>query len=192
MRGYVLMLGILAASWGASYLFIKVAVEDLEPAPMMCLRLILAFAALFPVLALRLGLSRRGLCDPRNRPGRRAARPDQHGHPVHAHRLGREARGLGRGRDRELDGADLRRAPRHPLPPERARDRDAPLRRSPRAPRASASSPGSTPRAAGGRSPGRSRSSSPRSPMRAPISTRRRASGARSRSSWRPRRPSGE
>ena len=51
MRGYVLMLGILAASWGASYLFIKVAVEDLEPAPMMCLRLILAFAALFPVLA---------------------------------------------------------------------------------------------------------------------------------------------
>jgi drug/metabolite transporter (DMT)-like permease len=45
------MLGILAASWGASYLFIKVAVEDLEPAPMMCLRLILAFAALFPVLA---------------------------------------------------------------------------------------------------------------------------------------------
>jgi len=51
MRGYVLMLGILAASWGASYLFIKVAVDDLEPAPMMCLRLILAFAALFPVLA---------------------------------------------------------------------------------------------------------------------------------------------
>src|SRR4026209_946162 len=55
MRGYVLMLGILAASWGASYLFIKVAVEDLEPAPMMCLRLILAFAALFPVLALSSG-----------------------------------------------------------------------------------------------------------------------------------------
>jgi drug/metabolite transporter (DMT)-like permease len=50
MRGYVVMLGILAASWGASYLFIKVAVEDLEPAPMMCLRLVLAFAALFPVL----------------------------------------------------------------------------------------------------------------------------------------------
>src|SRR3954451_18802376 len=44
------MLAVLAASWGASYLFIKVAVEDLEPAPLMCLRLILAFAALFPVL----------------------------------------------------------------------------------------------------------------------------------------------
>jgi drug/metabolite transporter (DMT)-like permease len=50
MRGYVIMLGTLAASWGASYLFIKVAVEDLEPAPMMCLRLVLAFAMLFPLL----------------------------------------------------------------------------------------------------------------------------------------------
>ena len=59
MRGYVLMLGILAASWGASYLFIKVAVEDLEPAPMMCLRLILAFAALFPVLAYASGFAER-------------------------------------------------------------------------------------------------------------------------------------
>ena len=56
MRGYVVMLGVLAASWGASYLFIKVAVEDLEPAPMMCLRLILAFAALFPVLAFASGV----------------------------------------------------------------------------------------------------------------------------------------
>jgi drug/metabolite transporter (DMT)-like permease len=50
MRGYVVMLGILAASWGASYLFIKVAVEDFEPATMMCLRLVLAFGALFPFL----------------------------------------------------------------------------------------------------------------------------------------------
>jgi drug/metabolite transporter (DMT)-like permease len=50
MRGYVVLLGILAASWGASYLFIKVAVEDLEPTTMMCLRLILAFGALFPFL----------------------------------------------------------------------------------------------------------------------------------------------
>ncbi|HEY7002747.1 MAG TPA: DMT family transporter [Gaiellaceae bacterium] len=56
MRGYVIMLGTLAASWGASYLFIKVAVEDLEPAPMMCLRLVLAFAALFPILVLSSGL----------------------------------------------------------------------------------------------------------------------------------------
>jgi len=55
VRGYVILLGTLAASWGASYLFIKVAVEDLEPAPMMCLRLVLAFAALFPVLAVGSG-----------------------------------------------------------------------------------------------------------------------------------------
>jgi drug/metabolite transporter (DMT)-like permease len=55
VRGYAVLLGVLAASWGASYLFIKVAVEDLEPAPLMCLRLILAFAALFPVLALSSG-----------------------------------------------------------------------------------------------------------------------------------------
>lgn len=55
MRGYVVLLGILAASWGASYLFIKVAVEEIEPAPMMCLRLVLAFGALFPVLVLGSG-----------------------------------------------------------------------------------------------------------------------------------------
>ncbi len=55
MRGYVIMLGTLAASWGASYLFIKVAVEDLEPTTMMCLRLVLAFGALFPILAVGSG-----------------------------------------------------------------------------------------------------------------------------------------
>ncbi|HEX5468887.1 MAG TPA: DMT family transporter [Gaiellaceae bacterium] len=55
MRGYVLMLGILAASWGASYMFIKVAVDDLEPTTMMCLRLVLAFGALFPVLVVGAG-----------------------------------------------------------------------------------------------------------------------------------------
>ena len=55
MRGYLIMLGTLAASWGASYLFIKVAVEDLEPATMMCLRLVLAVAVLFPLLAVGSG-----------------------------------------------------------------------------------------------------------------------------------------
>ena len=50
MRGYVLMLGVLAASWGASYMFIKVAVDDFEPTTMMCLRVLIAFAALFPLL----------------------------------------------------------------------------------------------------------------------------------------------
>jgi drug/metabolite transporter (DMT)-like permease len=55
VRGYVLMLGTLAASWGASYLFIKVAIDDFEPATMMCMRLVLAFAALFPLLAVGSG-----------------------------------------------------------------------------------------------------------------------------------------
>jgi drug/metabolite transporter (DMT)-like permease len=55
VRGYVVMLVILAASWGASYLFIKVAIEDFEPATMMCLRLVLAFGALFPILAIGSG-----------------------------------------------------------------------------------------------------------------------------------------
>jgi drug/metabolite transporter (DMT)-like permease len=51
VRGYVILLGTLAASWGASYLFIKVAIEDMEPASMVCLRLVFALAALFPLLA---------------------------------------------------------------------------------------------------------------------------------------------
>jgi drug/metabolite transporter (DMT)-like permease len=71
MRGYVVLLGILAASWGASYLFIKVAVEDLEPAPLMCLRLILAFAALFPILAFGSGF--RGAVSEIQRTGRGGA-----------------------------------------------------------------------------------------------------------------------
>jgi len=43
-RSYPFLIGLLAAIWGASYLFIKVAVRDLSPAAMMELRL--AFAAL--------------------------------------------------------------------------------------------------------------------------------------------------
>jgi drug/metabolite transporter (DMT)-like permease len=71
VRGYVIMLGALAASWGASYLFIKVAVEDLEPAPMMCLRLVLAFAALFPLLVASTGF--RGAVDQVRETGRGGA-----------------------------------------------------------------------------------------------------------------------
>jgi drug/metabolite transporter (DMT)-like permease len=55
MRGYVVMLGLLAAVWGASYMFIKVAVDEIEPTTMMCLRCVLAFAALFPALAIVAG-----------------------------------------------------------------------------------------------------------------------------------------
>ena len=38
------MLFLLAAIWGASYLFIKVALEDIEPAPMMFIRALVAGA----------------------------------------------------------------------------------------------------------------------------------------------------
>ena len=41
-RRYLPSLLLLAAVWGASYLFIKVAVRDLEPAAMIELRLLLA------------------------------------------------------------------------------------------------------------------------------------------------------
>jgi drug/metabolite transporter (DMT)-like permease len=49
MRGYVALLLLLAAIWGASFMFIKIAVEELEPTTTMFLRL--AFSAI-PLLAL--------------------------------------------------------------------------------------------------------------------------------------------
>jgi drug/metabolite transporter (DMT)-like permease len=55
VRGYVPLLLIVAAIWGASYLFIKVAVDEIEPIPMMDLRLLLAAAVLVPFLVMRLG-----------------------------------------------------------------------------------------------------------------------------------------
>jgi drug/metabolite transporter (DMT)-like permease len=54
-RGYWPLLLVLAATWGASYLFIKVAVEDIEPAPMMAARALIAAALLLPYLLLALG-----------------------------------------------------------------------------------------------------------------------------------------
>ena len=58
IRGYVPLLAIVAAIWGASYLFIKVAVDEVEPTAMMFFRLVLASAVLIPVLALHVGASR--------------------------------------------------------------------------------------------------------------------------------------
>jgi drug/metabolite transporter (DMT)-like permease len=55
VRGYVPLLLIVAGIWGASYLFIKVAVREIEPTAMMDLRLVFAALVLVPVLALRLG-----------------------------------------------------------------------------------------------------------------------------------------
>ena len=58
IRGYAPLLAIVAAIWGASYLFIKVAVDEVEPTAMMFFRLVLASAVLIPVLTWRVGTSR--------------------------------------------------------------------------------------------------------------------------------------
>lgn len=58
IRGYVPLLLVVAGIWGASYLFIKVAVDEIEPTAMMELRLILAALVLVPFVVLRLGRER--------------------------------------------------------------------------------------------------------------------------------------
>ena len=58
MRGYWPLILLLAAMWGASYLFIKLAVEDIPPAAMTELRVLLAGALLFAYLAVRMGATR--------------------------------------------------------------------------------------------------------------------------------------
>lgn len=54
-RSYPVLIGTLAAVWGASYLFIKVAIDEIEPAPMMLARVVLASLLLVPFLVLREG-----------------------------------------------------------------------------------------------------------------------------------------
>jgi drug/metabolite transporter (DMT)-like permease len=49
---------LLAAIWGASYLFIKLAVEDIEPGPMMAARTLVAGAILAAYLVVTLGRQR--------------------------------------------------------------------------------------------------------------------------------------
>jgi drug/metabolite transporter (DMT)-like permease len=49
------MLFVLAAIWGASYLFIKVAVDEIAPAPMMAVRTLLAAAVLIAYVVHRFG-----------------------------------------------------------------------------------------------------------------------------------------
>jgi drug/metabolite transporter (DMT)-like permease len=49
------LLFALAAIWGASYLFIKVAVEDIEPAPMIAFRALVAGLMLAAYLGITLG-----------------------------------------------------------------------------------------------------------------------------------------
>jgi drug/metabolite transporter (DMT)-like permease len=52
------MLLVLAGVWGASYLFIKVAVDEIEPAPMMAVRTLLAAAVLLAYVVWRFGRTR--------------------------------------------------------------------------------------------------------------------------------------
>src|SRR6184192_7214 len=54
-RSYVIYIGLLAAFWGASYMFIKVADRAYEPAAMILLRLVLAASLLLLVLAFQRG-----------------------------------------------------------------------------------------------------------------------------------------
>jgi drug/metabolite transporter (DMT)-like permease len=58
MSRYWPLLLTLAGIWGASYLFIKVAVDEIEPAPMMGLRCLLAAVVLLGYLVWRSGVSR--------------------------------------------------------------------------------------------------------------------------------------
>ena len=62
MSRYGPMLLTLAAVWGASYLFIKVAVDEVEPAPMMAIRLLGAAVVLSAYLLWRTG-TRRAVSD---------------------------------------------------------------------------------------------------------------------------------
>jgi drug/metabolite transporter (DMT)-like permease len=55
VRAYWPLILLLAAMWGASYLFIKLAVEDIPPAAMTELRVLLAGVLLFGYLAVRMG-----------------------------------------------------------------------------------------------------------------------------------------
>ncbi len=50
---------LLAAIWGASYLFIKVGVRDFQPSALMAARLVIAFVPLFAFLAVTRGGARR-------------------------------------------------------------------------------------------------------------------------------------
>ena len=54
-RSYVLYIGALAALWGASYMFIKVADRSFAPTTMILFRLVLASSIVFAVLAARRG-----------------------------------------------------------------------------------------------------------------------------------------
>src|SRR5215467_9583089 len=55
MRGYVALVSLLAAIWGASFMFIKIAVDDLAPTTTMFLRLFFSALPLLALVVYRLG-----------------------------------------------------------------------------------------------------------------------------------------
>jgi drug/metabolite transporter (DMT)-like permease len=57
-RSYWFLLLVLASIWGASYLFIKVAVRDIEPTATMCARSLIAAGLLVPYVVATLGSRR--------------------------------------------------------------------------------------------------------------------------------------
>src|SRR6266508_1196249 len=60
---YVPLLVVLAAIWGASYLFIKVGVRDFEPTTLMSLRMLIAAVPLFAFLCRGGGVPGRAVPD---------------------------------------------------------------------------------------------------------------------------------
>jgi drug/metabolite transporter (DMT)-like permease len=55
MRGYVALLILLAAIWGASFMFIKIAVDELAPTTTMALRLVLSAIPLLAIVIYKRG-----------------------------------------------------------------------------------------------------------------------------------------
>src|SRR6186997_1124195 len=55
MRGYVAILLLLAAIWGASFMFIKIAVDELAPTTTMALRLVCSAIPLLAIIVLTHG-----------------------------------------------------------------------------------------------------------------------------------------
>ena len=58
MRGYVGLLLVLAAIWGSSFMFIKIAVDELAPTTTMALRLVLSAIPLLAIVVYKRGFAR--------------------------------------------------------------------------------------------------------------------------------------
>src|SRR5438034_1223104 len=56
MRGYVPLLLLLAAIWGASFMFIKIAVDELAPTTTMALRLVFSALPLLTIVFFKRGI----------------------------------------------------------------------------------------------------------------------------------------